>query len=1381
MAIFDSTKTQFLNFHIALIDQARVAELQALYPDGVVRAPYIAGPPAGGAAVEFEAPWRGSKLPAASTAPFSWSEWIGTADEGGPFPINVATFSRHTGGIFGLGGTTVKYTWKGAFELAPDPAGSAPIGEQGEIGRRRWIEGFETPGLGAAPYSGSSGVYFSKDASRHVGGMGLALRGAVGTLPVALNIFIPGLVTSQSWERFYIRLRKKPTATAFFWATSTFPSSLNGSVLGITPTGAIAVYTQSAVGVRTLAGTVAGVTLEEWTGLASHHAWVKIDILLDTDPAAATFRLFVNGILRASVGAVTATRHMSSMLGDISGAANDLYLDVDDWINADIPVRDVDGPGGPGLAEEKLNGKDWANGSKIALVRPTGFSGAHSTNWVGDFRVCLQNLGSTVVATPATLVSSTSGSLAAVTTDAEAVCDADAGALGVAAVLVVLDSTKGSANGTLGYALAGGGAVMAPIVQVAGTFTAAGAIYSAQTQTAAGAEPMYPDATPMELRHAKGADGTAASVASLQAHVEMNGKWGPEDYYPSELVGIDTDSMGGTGPHNYPYPRSPWAKIGLEPPTSPYIVTGGTYVGNGTGQDITVRTPVHFVYIRPRVGNTGGYWWLSTLIGSHRNFQQGVTAQIADAQEDPSFVGGVGETAQQQRYRIRIAGNDAQLNALGVTYQYIMVSDPGMRYTLNGVLSNKSTLPTRTHPLIAPDFTPEFAFVFAEDASSTTTIKLYAKAAGQAAAAIVGYSAGTVPDAVTFGAGSLETQPAFHNLASGVSTAYAVWRKHDGNQDTGEPRVVAFGSYTGDGTASRVITWGNPASGRRPMFAMIFAESGGTGFERDPSHVGTNSSTNSGADTPTGLVSGDVDTFTVGVSANGVGIVYTYFVLPSIADCIGNNGWGCNGENIPTEPTPPIGGPWTPPGGGPPGGGPTGPPGTTPPGPCPPSDPDCSGPEITIACAPGTTFLINRALSRIGTSKQIANILTDTGQDAATALLHLGGEVNRTLRDFPWPFATRWLALELVGGTSSVPVNGEWQYAYRRPGDCVFERRIAAARGGAVDPTPPPFELSQDDTGGLIYTNQASAYLEYTARPLCAAASVDPLFREALTWRLAAVLAVPLGRLQARAAECMAEYQRTLRQAEAIVRPGKPGPKSSTVDPDAATKLQIVNRGLLRIGARTITHYTNDQSKEAQAARLLFDVEYRSVLQDFPWPFATTYTSPVLAGGTASVPVNGDWQYSYTLPAAVVFARRLVTPGAGRRWDLNPLLFRSTGALLFTDETAPVLEYTALVSIGVTDVLFQDALAWRLAASLAPSLASIDAEQLEQLGRGPDPNAQTDPHRPRVSPASLLQIRARIADSAWQMYRSVLRQAEAASANQQQQDPEGDPDWIAGR
>jgi hypothetical protein len=51
----------------------------------------------------------------------------------------------------------------------------------------------------------------------------------------------------------------------------------------------------------------------------------------------------------------------------------------------------------------------------------------------------------------------------------------------------------------------------------------------------------------------------------------------------------------------------------------------------------------------------------------------------------------------------------------------------------------------------------------------------------------------------------------------------------------------------------------------------------------------------------------------------------------------------------------------------------------------------------------------------------------------------------------------------------------------------------------------------------------------------------------------------------------------------------------------------------------------------------------------FPWPFSTRYARLVLVGGTASVKVNGDWQYSYRMPADSVFARRIVNPAGPAR------------------------------------------------------------------------------------------------------------------------------------
>jgi len=374
----------------------------------------------------------------------------------------------------------------------------------------------------------------------------------------------------------------------------------------------------------------------------------------------------------------------------------------------------------------------------------------------------------------------------------------------------------------------------------------------------------------------------------------------------------------------------------------------------------------------------------------------------------------------------------------------------------------------------------------------------------------------------------------------------------------------------------------------------------------------------------------------------------------------------------------------------------------------------------------------------------------------------------------------------VVGGSASAAVNSEWQYSYRRPGDCVFERRLAAIRGGAVDPTPPSFELGTDASGGLIYTNQANAYLEYTARPTCAASSTDPLFREALTWRLAAALAAPLTRINDRAKECMAQYRETLKQAEMVLRPGKPGPAlAASTDPDIAIKLTVVNRALIRIGARTIANYHADQSREAQAARLIFTEEYDSVLTDYPWAFATGYLTPAILGGTAAVMVNADWQYSFAMPTDFLAVRRIVTEGSGRRWDLNPTQYRTgrtaTQTVLFTDAEAPLVEYTTRASIAGADALFRDALAWRLAASLAPSLAQVDLERPEQTGRGPDPLAHTDGLAMKDRPTTHGAHRRQIAERAWQMYYETLLRAKVVDANSQQQDPEGDVDWIVGR
>lgn len=415
------------------------------------------------------------------------------------------------------------------------------------------------------------------------------------------------------------------------------------------------------------------------------------------------------------------------------------------------------------------------------------------------------------------------------------------------------------------------------------------------------------------------------------------------------------------------------------------------------------------------------------------------------------------------------------------------------------------------------------------------------------------------------------------------------------------------------------------------------------------------------------------------------------------------------------------------------------------------------------ACIAASLAISNRALSRIGVSQAIVDMSADLTPEAALARLHFATAVDTTLRDFPWPFATKYAALALVAGSTGSPVNTDWRYSYRQPVDCVFERRIVVARGPGVDPTPPPFQLGSDTSGNLIYTNQASAVLEYTCRPSCASLRGDALFRDALTWALAAALAPGLTRVETVADRALQNYRAAILNAAQVIRQGNPGlaPADPTVDTSnaaIAANLALVNRALMRVGAQTIANLNAEQSREATAARLLFEEELRSTLYDFPWPFATKYATLAVVTGPSPT-ANADWTYAYRQPADCVFERRLVVGRAGAL-DPTPPPFQltadGTGGLILTNQAAAVLEYTARIEGAVlaSDRLFRDAFAWRLAAALAPSLANPDPEKPEQLGRGPE-----DPTKPKEGPPSKRQTRVADSVNAWRMYQAVLLQA----------------------
>lgn len=1412
-------RTQYLTFYIHLTDPAEVARLQAQYPSGVIRAPYNpsvdgTGVP-GGAAIEFGAPWRGYNQTGA-VAPFSWSPWHHSG--GHVFPTNVATFERKSGGFFGIGRTTTRYYWVGQFVYTPPPepiVEGEEVASPANISQRRWAIGFELPSDdasgGAEGTSASSGasfadMAFTPDASRHVGGFGYAYRGQDSHVLARPDKFAGGASPTKSWERLYLRVRQLDGATRTFWQQNDVAGA--GLALGITSTGQLAVYDVDG----------ATYSLLQVAGQLTVGTWARLDLLIDID--ASTFKVYINGaiagdVTHASGGFGAQVAHVSSILGGFGNADHSLEVDFDDWTCAAYPAT--------------LDGVDWLNGSKVTLVRPTGFGADNA--WSGDWRKLLQRGGPVHGSWQLEMTSTTSGAVLDVTTDAARIVDADPQAIGVGMITVTARTVRGSTSGQLGYQIDGGAAALSAITESGAGYAFVTAAYRPSGTTA------LPTLDSLRLRYVKGADASQASVAQLLASVELVGVFGPEDVRATELEGGAAPAWGASvGQHNAPYAGTPWARNGAFGPESPVLIWGGTYAGDGTnGLALEFRAPVHLVMIRPLTGGSpAGAWWWSTMRGSHfatnAGFEPGL---IVQARQDPDFVPVEGEDAQQEQFLLELPPNN-QTNAAGVTHQYIAVSDPGMRFMCNGSFQHRRATSPVTNALANGNFLPEWAFFWLELATSSSAGGFGLKSNGHAAATFSRINEGaSIANAVTFGTGQLQTQAAIHNdnAADGQleqTVQYSAWRRADGNADAGQAAIATYGSYTGDGAASRTISF-SPLSGKRPLYALVMSDTGNTSIHRDPSHTGTTSSVfdDGTANASTGITAGGIDSMTVGSVLNTNGVVYHYFVLFG-SDTACNNGWSCNGEFDPVEPTNPVDGPW-----------PEDPPDEEDDDDDDDDDGEDDDPDLEGSCLAHTQKALNIALARVGHSKQIANAATDTTMEAVMARLVVKDAVEQVLRDFPWPEFTKYAALTLVGGTSSAPYNGDWQYAYRKPADCVFERRIVnSSRTAAVNPTPPPMGKGFDSTGHLIFTNEPSAVLEYTARGLCPAGDGEPLFKDALAWKFAELLAPPFSRIPEKIDDAAKKYLEAIARAHQVIKPGVPGhrPAANASDPDAAAahtaaNLAVINRALIRIGARSIASLT-EQSREAIDVRLLFEDELKSTLRDHPWGFATRYVDPLtlirgeawntdasvqawssavayVAGDTVSsggttyycilahtdqVPPNAtywsteapdysnvDWSYTYRLPAACVRARRLVREGVGRRWENDPPPFAvatdSQGTVLHTNEADARLEYTARIDGAVyfSDALFKDAFAWRLAAMLVPALEQPEPEALEQHGRGPEGEDKR-----RVRQRSQRQ-REQMVAHAWRQYYATLSIAQAADANEQRQEPEGDPDWISGR
>lgn len=1187
-------KTQILDYYIHLRDRATAERLQAALeagdstptptgPGGLIYIPatgkfgiYRAPD---GAAIEFGALdtpagvltlVNASGVPPTTGAGYISSPWFGTSDS---FQTNVQTFTRSNGWWI-FGGST-RFYWAGHVVYTPLAETDTPVPPVGEeaseratIPLRQRVIGFSAVGLGEfASDNGNEGSMssrFSRESVRGgIEGFGMAFRAnGVGTEQAVItaesNLF-------TAWSRGYIRPVRYPTASVeIFSVDMGGGSSGQGFSIDINASGQLALYNNGSTSDHVLVTTGEVVALDDVA---------KLDILTFVQQTldVGTIKVYRRGVL-----IFEATRSLGGVLGNrvlqnhqwgrgLGTGGSDCYIDIADVVQADAP-KDKDitvadwsnltdyaintfarrssknyravvasGPGNGGAVTPGTNSAvwiklsdslDWLHGSKNIVVRALS-AGADHTGWTGDVRLLTQ-LGDHQ--TGNNLASTTSGAIIDVLTDAEIIVPRD-GLLGLAALEVTAfgqQTVAGEAD--IGFRYAGGAPVIGAVNTGGGTLawtSFRGNLSVTKDLAALGA---------IRLRYVKAANVNAASVRSLLGIVEAIGTFGPEDVVlsSSEVVEERLQPIPvGRTLHNCQWAQSPWARSDYA--LGPVVIVGGTYVGNGTAQDLAFPTPPAWLYIRPTTGGGGSVMVHVTDLQAHGLYRQGIGAEatsILNWRQNHAYVPASESADQQMEFLVTVGGTGAQWNQNAVTFQYIAFCDPAARFSRAGAVSVNTTLAVPfVHLLEDPGFLAEWAFFMREENSTSTVVGMFTKGPGHAAAEASLISTGTpAANAITFGTGQLSLGTGV--VASFSQNSYLLFRRADGNNHPDQAKVMAIGTYTGDGNASRTIAL--PATGLRPLWAIV-QSLGAVAIVRDPSHTtNTSQNVNSGSTTTTGITAGSVDGFTVGSSLNGNGVVYNYLVFFASATA-GNGGWGVNGTYVPVPADSAFPSGWAEP--------------TIVEEPeeeedePDPLDPGELTTDIAANCISASTRLVNIALSRIGVSKQLASLSADASEEAYQARMVYKTEIDATLRDFPWPFATRYLELTYVDGSEDDPVNGDWWCSYRVPANVIFVRRVVdpeASRRFAERAIP--FRMHQDDTGDLVLVNEPGLVIptgdavefEVTLRLDCPARMGDAIFRSAAAWRLAKALVAPLAKDIKLVDFCDKQYLRELKRAQTV-------------------------------------------------------------------------------------------------------------------------------------------------------------------------------------------------------------------------------------------------------
>lgn len=781
------------------------------------------------------------------------------------------------------------FTWSGNIITNGQGAQTGPVPTA--IPQRRWIGGRELP----QSYEGGSSIAGnnqSRDFSRTIDGFGICIRGndVASSWLRTVNEFRTGLVTRTSWERFYVRFRRVGSTDCGFWRCHGTPSNLAGCCLFFKTNGAVDAVDINSAGTGVNKGTI-------WT--PTLNIWYRVDILLKygsgSPPGAIVF--YINGVLAFTYtdivghGMEGGTAHTNSELGYVFTGGAECEIDLDDWINADLPAN----CDATSLSFIDNNFPiDWLVGSHIRahyteVASQTGWTPAAMAKGVLN-QIFTPNTRTTT----SELNSVTSGATLEGLTDALtlAVMDSIAITLGVAsAIIAIFSRNLTGTDGQLGYRKAGAAAVLATINQGAGD--AANRVAYQPTGM------ITPDeVSPWSVTHTKSVDANSDFTSMLMSAVEYIGVWGPEDdpsfQYPiSRLSNL----------HNCRYGNTTYGYLGSQP-DAPVFAVGGTYVGNGTYQEITLPAPCHFLWIRPPAGSGSG----CKLFGSGTSGNLGGTDRVI-----PNIRVWFDLTTQTYKFAVTGSATSA-LNVSGTTYQYVAFCDPGMRFNLCGAFNHAtaSSVP-KSNPLIASDFIPIHGFFQREQIGvNSGSVGLFLRGISHTSNNIWATTGAQFANGANLALGTINSYAELHfGGGGGTVTNYSVWRILDSGADGCAGVMVQILTYVGNGVGSRVITL-TPTSGRYPLMVMVFPTSAtGSGFVRDPAHTGSNSSNiDDNVNSTTGITGVGIDQITVNSAINASGVTYSVFAICGNTTGMVNGSYYatyCEGDGPYINPLPPQG------------------------------------------------------------------------------------------------------------------------------------------------------------------------------------------------------------------------------------------------------------------------------------------------------------------------------------------------------------------------------------------------------------------------------------------------------------------------------------------